>query len=72
MIMSGLDAPHEFMLDVLGEVADDDGFRIRKNMLRRDKSELDERGSGISTAPMKEAHECWRVGGVRNKPRERV
>ena len=55
--------------DVLGEIADDDIFRIHKHVLKMlDESELDERGGDTDGANEK-AHERRRVGRVCDKLR---
>jgi len=55
------------VLDVLGEVTNDDTFRVRKHALKRlDESDLDERSSDTDGANEK-AYERERVGGVRDK-----
>ena len=60
------------VLDVLGEISNDDTFRIRKHALKRfDESKLDERGSDTNGANEK-AHERGRVCGVHDKPCDRV
>jgi len=62
----------DLVLDVLGEIAKDDTFRVRKHALKRlDESELDELGSDTDGGNEK-AHERGRVGGVRDKPCDRV
>jgi hypothetical protein len=58
--------------DALGEIAGDDTFRVCKHGLKRlDASELDERGSDTDGASEK-ARGRRRVGGVRDKPCDRV
>ena len=55
------------VLDALGEIANDDTFRVRQHALKRlDESELDERGGDTDGANEK-AYERGRVGGVRDK-----
>jgi len=62
----------DLVLDVLGEFANDDTFSVRKHALKRlDESELDERSSDTDGANEK-ARERRRVGGVRDKPCDRV
>jgi len=60
------------VLDVLSEISNDDTFRVRQHALKRlDESELDERSSDTDSANEK-AHERGRVGGVCDKPCDRV
>ena len=62
----------DLVLYVLGEIADDDAFRVGKVVLKRlDESELDER-SGDTDGANEKAHERGRIGGVRDKPCKRV
>ena len=58
--------------DILGEIADDDIFRVRKHVRKRaDESELDECGGDTDGANEK-AHEGWWVGRECDKPRDVV
>jgi len=66
------DGVANLVLDVLSEISNDDTSRVRQHALKRlDDSELDERGSDTDGANEK-AYEHGRVGGVRDKPCDRV